>query len=147
MKDASGVCGLAAISPPIASGSTFQPVSPVRILNTRTGAGGRIAKLGAHATLKLKVTGAHEVSTSGVSAVDLDLTVPSPTGSGYLVAYADRTARPDVHSADYASGHPAAGAALVKAGTDGEVDLYNAGPTAVDVDIGLLGYYTVDAVG
>ncbi|TGZ15067.1 hypothetical protein DV517_00400 [Streptomyces sp. S816] len=42
---------------------------------------------------------------------------------------------------------PRAGAALVKAGTDGEVDLYNAGPIAVDVDIGLLGYYTVDAVG
>ncbi|GAA2464170.1 hypothetical protein GCM10023100_78130 [Actinocorallia cavernae] len=145
MKDASGVCGLAAISPPIASGSTFQPVSPVRILNTRTGAGGRIAKLGAHATLK--VTGAHGVSTSGVSAVDLNLTVPSPTGSGYLVAYADRTARPDVHSADYTSGRPTAGAALVKVGADGEVDLYNVGSTAVDVDTDLLGDRTVDTVG
>ncbi len=81
-----------------------------------------------------------------MSAVDLTLTVPSPTGSGYLVAYADGTTRPDVHSADYTSGHPAAGAALVKVGTDGEVDLYNAGSTAVDVDTDLLGDYTVDTM-
>ncbi|MFF7184359.1 hypothetical protein ACFZAR_03845 [Streptomyces sp. NPDC008222] len=40
-------------------GPVFRPVSPTRILNTRTGTGGKIAKLGAHATLRLKVTGAH----------------------------------------------------------------------------------------
>ncbi|MGV9353593.1 PKD domain-containing protein [Streptomyces misionensis] len=132
---------------PTASGTTFQPVAPVRILNTRTGSGGKAAKLGAHATLKLKVTGAHGVPANAVGAVDLNLTVPSPTGSGYLVAYADGTSRPDVHSADYTSGHPAAGTALVKVGTDGEIDLYNAGSTAVDVDIDLLGDYTSNAVG
>ncbi|MEW2624739.1 PKD domain-containing protein [Streptomyces sp. NPDC048106] len=132
---------------PTATGTTFQPVSPVRILNTRTGTGGKIAKLGAHATLKLKVTGAHGVPANGVSAVDVNLTVPSPTGSGYLVAYADGTTRPDVHTADYTSGHPAAGAALVKVGTDGEIDLYNAGSTAIDVDTDLLGDYTVNTVG
>lgn len=132
---------------PTASGSTFQPVGPVRILNTRTGTGGKVAKLGAHATLKLKVTGAHGVPASGVNAVDLNLTVPSPTGSGYLVAYADGTTRPDVHSADYTSGRPAAGAALVKVGTDGEIDLYNAGATAVDVDTDLLGDYIPATVG
>ncbi len=132
---------------PTASGATFQPVSPVRILNTRTGSGGRTAKLGAHATLRLKVTGAHGVPANAVSAVDLNLTVPSPTGSGYLVAYADGTTRPDVHSADYTSGHPAAGAALVKVGTNGEIDLYNAGSTAVDVDIDLLGDYSLNTVG
>ncbi|MEV7506219.1 hypothetical protein [Streptomyces sp. NPDC093018] len=131
---------------PTASGSTFQPVGPVRILNTRTGTGGKAAELGAHATLRLKVTGAHGVPASRVSAVDLNLTVPSPTGSGYLIAYADGTTRPDVHSADYTSGRPAAGAALVKVGTDGEIDLYNAGSTSVDVDTDLLGDYTVDTV-
>ncbi|MER6331234.1 PKD domain-containing protein [Streptomyces sp. NPDC001034] len=131
---------------PTATGTTFQPVSPVRILNTRTGTGGKIAKLGAHATLKLKVTGAHGVPANGVSAVDLNLTVPSPTGSGYLVAYADGTTRPDVHTADYTSGQPAAGTALVKVGTDGEIDLYNAGSTAIDVNTDLLGDYILNTV-
>lgn len=134
---------------PTASGSEFQPVGPGRILNTRTGTGtgGKIAKLGAHATLKLKVTGAHGVPASGVSAADLNLTVPSPSGSGYLVAYADGTARPGVHSADFTTGHTVANRALVKVGTDGEIDLYNAGSTSVDVYADLLGDYAVFPVG
>jgi hypothetical protein len=133
---------------PTASGSQFQPVTPVRILNTHTGAGsGKIAKLGAHATLKLKVTGAHGVPASGVSAVDLNLTVPSPSGTGYLVAYADGTSRPGVHSVDFTSGHTVANRALVKVGADGEIDLYNAGSTSVDVYADLLGDYGVHPVG
>lgn len=129
---------------PTASGAEFQPVSPARNLNTRTGTGsGKTAKLGAHATLKLKVTGAHGVPASGVSAVDLNLTVPSPSGTGYLIAYADGTSRPGVHSVDFTAGHTVANRALVKVGTDGEIDLYNAGSTAVDVYADLLGDYTV----
>ncbi|MER6126384.1 PKD domain-containing protein [Streptomyces sp. NPDC001795] len=135
---------------PSASGSGFQPVSPVRILNTRTGTGttgGKIARLGARATLKLKVTGAHGVPASGVNAVDLNLTVPSPSGSGFLVAYADGTSRPGVHSVDFTAGHAVANRALVKVGTDGEIDLYNAGSTSVDVYADLLGDYDVCPVG
>ncbi|GHD63612.1 hypothetical protein GCM10010317_060560 [Streptomyces mirabilis] len=133
---------------PTTSGSVFQPVSPARILNTHTGAGsGKIAKLGAHATLKLKVTGAHGVPASGVSAVDLNLTVPAPSGTGYLIAYADGTSRPGVHSVDFTTKHTVANRALVKVGTDGEIDLYNAGSTPVDVYADLLGAYAVHPVG
>ncbi|WP_078947979.1 PKD domain-containing protein [Streptomyces griseus] len=128
---------------PSASGAEFQPVSPMRILNTGTGTGtgGKIAKLGAHATLKLKVAGAQGVPASGVSAVDLNVTVPSPSGSGYLVAYADGTSRPGVYSVDFTAGRTVANRALVKVGTDGVVDLYNAGSTSVDVYADLLGDY------
>ena len=128
-----------------ARGAEFQPVSPVRILNTRTGTGtgGKIAKLGAHATLKLKFTGAHGVPASGVSAADLSLTVSSPSAGGYLVAYADGTARPGVHSVDYTARHTVANRALVKVGADGEIDLYNAGSASVDVCADLLGDYAV----
>ncbi|MFC3573303.1 PKD domain-containing protein [Streptomyces yaanensis] len=133
---------------PTANGAEYQPVTPARILNTRTGTGsGRIAKLGAHATLKLKVTGAHGVPASGVRAVDLNLTVPTPSGSGYLVAYADGTSRPGVHSVDFTAGHTAANGALVKVGADGEIALYNAGSTSVDVYADLLGDYAVHPVG
>jgi hypothetical protein len=134
---------------PTASGAEFQPVGPVRILNTRTGtgSGGKIAKLGAHATLKLKVTGAHGVPASGVNAAELNLTVSSPSGGGYLVAYADGTVRPGVHSVDFTTGHTVANRALVKVGSDGEIDLYNAGSASVDVYADLLGDYAVYPVG
>jgi hypothetical protein len=78
-----------------------------------------------------------------VSAVDLNLTASSPSGSGYLIAYADGTARPGVHSVDFTTGHTVANRALVKVGTDGEIDLYNAGSTSVDVFADLLGDYDV----
>ncbi|MEU9537179.1 right-handed parallel beta-helix repeat-containing protein [Streptomyces mirabilis] len=133
---------------PTASGSQFQPVTPVRILNTHTGAGsGRIARLGAHATLKLKVTGAHGVPASGVTAVDLNLTVPAPSGTGYLIAYADGTSRPSVHSVDFTTKHTVANRALVKVGTNGEIDLYNAGSTSVDIYADLLGDYATHPAG
>ncbi|MFD4604075.1 PKD domain-containing protein [Streptomyces sp. NPDC058464] len=125
-------------------GSEFLPVTPARILNTRTGTGtGKIARLAAHATLKLKVTGAHGVPATGVTAADLNLTVPAPSGSGYLVAYPDGTPRPGVYSLNFTKGHTTANRALVKVGTDGEIDLYNAGSGSVDVYADLLGDYDV----
>ncbi|MFD8819018.1 PKD domain-containing protein [Streptomyces sp. NPDC059627] len=129
-----------------AGGSEFLPVTPARVLNTRTGTGtgtGKIAKLAAHATLKLKVTGAHGVPATGVTAVDLNLTVPTPSGSGYLVAYPDGTPRPGVYSLNFTKAHTTANRALVKVGADGEIDLYNAGATSVDVYADLLGDYDV----
>lgn len=131
-----------------AKGSEFLPAAPARILNTRTGTGtGRIARLAAHSTLRLKVTGAHGVPATGVTAAELNLTVPSPSGNGYLVAYADGTSRPGVYSLNFTKGHTAANRALVKVGADGEIDLYNAGSGPVDVIADLLGHYDVFPAG
>ncbi|MFF4899543.1 PKD domain-containing protein [Streptomyces sp. NPDC001068] len=131
-----------------AGGSEFLPVTPARILNTRTGTGtGKVARIAAHGTLKLKVTGAHGVPATGVTAVDLNLTVPSPAGSGYLVAYPDGTARPGVYSLNFAKAHTAADRALVKVGSGGVIDLYNAGTVPVDVCADLLGDYDVFPTG
>ncbi|MFD4508386.1 PKD domain-containing protein [Streptomyces sp. NPDC058457] len=127
-----------------ANGAEFLPTAPARILDTRTGTGtGKVARLAAHATLKLKVTGAHGVPATGVTAADLNLTVPSPSGNGYLVAYPDGTIRPGVYSLNFTKGHTAANRALVEVGTDGEIDLYNAGTTSVDVYADLLGDYDI----
>ncbi|WP_316771300.1 hypothetical protein [Streptomyces sasae] len=129
-------------------GSEFLPVTPARILDTRTGTGtGKVARLAAHAALKLKVTGAHGVPATGVTAADLDLTVAAPSGSGYLVAHPDGTPRPGVYSLSFAKGHTAAGRSLVKVGTDGEIDLYNAGSSPVDITADLLGDYGVYPAG
>ncbi|MEW1772714.1 PKD domain-containing protein [Streptomyces sp. NPDC086777] len=127
-----------------ANGSEFLPVTPARVLNTRTGTGtGKVARLAAHATLRLKVTGAHGVPATGVTAADLNLTVPSPSGGGCLVAYPDGTSRPGTYSLNFTKGHPTTVRALVKVGTDGDIDLYNTGSTPVDVYADLVGAYTV----
>ncbi|MFJ3758960.1 right-handed parallel beta-helix repeat-containing protein [Streptomyces sp. NPDC090080] len=123
-----------------AGGAEFRPVTPVRVLDTRTGTGtGKVARIAAHGTVKIKVTGAHGVPATGVSAADLNLTVPAPSGSGYLVAHPDGTTRPGVYSLSFTKGHTAAGRALVKVGADGAIDLYNAGTVPVDVSADLVG--------
>ncbi|MFG2936229.1 PKD domain-containing protein [Streptomyces sp. NPDC048282] len=114
-----------------ANGSEFLPVTPVRVL--------KAARIAAHATLKLKVTGAHGVPATGVTAADLNLTVSAPSGNGYLVAYPDGTARPGVYSLSFTKGHTTANRALTKVGADGEIDLYNAGSVPVNVSADLLG--------
>ena len=73
--------------------------------------------------------------------------MPSPAGSGYLVAYPDGTSRPGVYSLNFTKGHTTADRALVKVGTDGEIDLYNAGAGPVDVTADLLGDYAVFPAG
>ncbi|MFI6245302.1 PKD domain-containing protein [Streptomyces sp. NPDC051016] len=118
-----------------ANGSEFLPVTPVRVL--------KAARIAAHATLKLKVTGAHGVPATGVTAADLNLTVSAPAGNGYLVAHPDGTARPGVYSLSFTKGHTAADRALTKVGADGEIDLYNAGSVPVNVSADLLGGYLV----
>ncbi|MEU2339519.1 PKD domain-containing protein [Streptomyces sp. NPDC013172] len=119
------------------SGSEFLPAVP-----TRTA-----LEVAAHATLKLKVTGAHGVPASGVTAADLNLAVAAPSGNGCLVAYADGGPRPSVCSLNFTKGHVAAGGALVGVGTDGEIALYNAGAGPVNVTADLLGAYEAAPAG
>jgi len=117
------------------TGSVYLSSTPTRILDTRdgTGTGGRVARLGAHQTLKLRVGGVHGIPSSGTTAADLVLTAVSPTGSGYLTAWADGTTRPGTASLDYGTGRTTPNEILPPVGSDGYVDLYNGGSTAVNV--------------
>ncbi|MEU5044106.1 PKD domain-containing protein [Streptomyces griseorubiginosus] len=117
------------------TGSVYLASTPTRILDTRTGTGtgGRVARLGAHQTLKLRVGGVHGIPSSGTTAADLVLTAVSPTGGGYLTAWADGTTRPGTASLDYGTGRTTPNEILPPVGSDGYVDLYNGGSTAVNV--------------
>ena len=66
-------------------GGTYHPLSPVRILDTRTGLGGvPRARLGAGGTLNVQVAGHGGVPATGVSAVVLNTTVTSTTAPSFL---------------------------------------------------------------
>ena len=57
-----------------AGGGTFHPLTPQRILDTRTGLGAPGARLGPGGTLSLQVAGAGGVPASGARAVVLNMT-------------------------------------------------------------------------
>src|SRR5579885_329213 len=63
------------------SGAGYHPLTPSRILDTRTGNGAPAAPVGPGATLNLQITGRGGVPATGVSAVVLNVTVTGPTAA------------------------------------------------------------------
>ena len=76
-----------------AAPGTAAPVSPVRILDTRSGNGAPKAAVAAGASITLQVTGRGNIpAASGVAGVFLNVTVTQPTKPGYVTAYPGLTA-------------------------------------------------------
>ena len=98
------VFGLSSIAEPL-SAETFVPLTPSRILNTRSGAKvGNAAGTGAP-LLVLKVTGQGGVPATGVAAVALNVTVTQSEnpaiGGGYVTVYPCDKPRPDASNLNF----------------------------------------------
>lgn len=122
-----------------AGGSTFVGVTPARILDTRTA-----LNLGPGATLILPVAGQGGVpamnATVAPTAVVLNVTVTNPTAASYLTAWPDGATQPLASDLNYLAGLTVPNLVVVKVGTNGSIDLYNAfGTTDVIVDV--VGWY------
>jgi len=77
-----------------ATGSTFRPLTPQRLLDTRSGLGAPAARLAPGGTISLQVTGAGGVPAAGVSAVVMNVTVTEPSAISFLTAWPAGDARP-----------------------------------------------------
>lgn len=113
--------------------TTFVPVQPTRLLDTRSskavGAGGDIA---------LTVTGG-SIPSSGVQSVVLNVTVNAPTRDSFLTVYPNGDERPWTSNLNFRSGQTVPNLVVARVGDGGKVRFYNtAGSTHVIVD--LLGY-------
>ncbi len=123
----------------------FVPVSPSRILDTRsnTGASGPVAS---HATIHIQASGRGGVPASGVTAVVLNITVSSPQAEGYLTAYPDATALPTASNVNFAAGQTVANLAVVKVSADGKVAITNSSSGDVQIIADVSGYvFAADA--
>jgi hypothetical protein len=116
----------------------FNPLTPARITDTRSANGGVNAgkTLGAGGTLNVQVTGAGGVPSSGVSAVELNVTVANTTASSYLTAYPTGAIRPTAANLNWVAGETIPNRVIVPVGTNGQVTLFNyAGNADVVVDV------------
>ncbi|WP_270889841.1 GH12 family glycosyl hydrolase domain-containing protein [Pedococcus sp. 5OH_020] len=120
---------------------TFKPVTPTRLLDTRTGVGAPAAAVGPGGTLHLQVDGRGGVPATAVSAVVLNVAVASPTRSGFVTAYADGAGRPGTSNLNFTAGQGVANLVVAQVGANGKVSLYNgsAGSTHLFADVS--GYY------
>ena len=126
-------------------GGTYHPLSPVRILDTRTGLGGvPRARLGTGGTLNVQVAGHGGVPATGVSAVVLNTTVTSTTAPSFLTVWPGGTPLPNASNLNWVAGQTIPNLVTVGLGTgtsDGRVAVRNSSGYA-DVIFDVQGYYS-----
>jgi hypothetical protein len=115
----------------------FNPLSPVRLLDTRSGGG----PVGPGQTINLQVTGRGGVPASGVSAVVLNVTVTNPTASSFLTVWPAGTSQPLASNLNFVAGQTVPNRVFVKVGAGGQVSIFNLGGTS-DVVVDVNGWFT-----
>jgi hypothetical protein len=123
----------------------FNPLVPARLLDTRTGTGAPMAKLGPAMTLNLQVTGRGGVPSSGVAAVVMNLTVTNPTAPSYLTAWPVGAAMPATSNVNFNANQTVPNRVVLPVGAGGQVSIFNAaGSTDVAADVN--GWFTDTSV-
>ena len=147
MHDPQGVgvgfaTGTLRIERPVPSSpSYFVPLTPARLLDTRSGIGGNIFPLAEDTLTELPVTGVGGVPYGDVTAVVLNVTVTNATGDGYVTAWPSGEARPLVSNINFVPGQTVPNLVTVKVGANGRVNLYNSAGSS-DLIADVAGYYT-----
>ncbi|HEY4023508.1 MAG TPA: protease pro-enzyme activation domain-containing protein [Pseudonocardiaceae bacterium] len=129
------------------TGSLYQPVTPTRVLDTRTPIGvPSAAPIGGNQSIGVQLTGDGTVPPSGVTAVVLNVTATDTTQGSFLTVYPDGTPRPVASNVNFTAGQTIPNLVTVPVGSDGKVDIYNLSGS-VDVVADLFGYYTTAGGG
>ncbi|MEU1277573.1 N-acetylmuramoyl-L-alanine amidase [Streptomyces sp. NPDC005805] len=125
---------------------TFVPVTPERLMDTRSGLGVPKAKIGPGGVVTLQVTGTGGVPATGVGAVVLNVTATRVTGgSSYVSVYPNGTTRTAASNLNVAEGRSVANLVVVPV-VNGKVDFYN-NAHSIDLLADITGYYTTGATG
>jgi photosystem II stability/assembly factor-like uncharacterized protein len=127
------------------TGARFVGVIPARILDTRNGTGGVSAPVGPNASIPVPAAGVGGVPAMNAatppSAVVLNVTVTNPTAGSYLTVWPDGApSRPLASDLNFGTGKTVPNLVVVKLGSNGLIDLYNA-YGSVDVIIDVVGWY------
>jgi hypothetical protein len=129
-----------------AGDTTYKPVTPIRVLDTRNGTGAPEAKLAGGGTLSVQIGGANGIP-SGIAAVAINITTVNASGTGgFLTDYADGTTAPGVSNLQFGT-LPISEMAIVPAGADGKIDIHNSGSSSTDVVGDVSGYFTAGTGG
>jgi hypothetical protein len=130
----------------IGVGAELVPLAPVRLLETRQGAGfdtiDGVAEgaglLSAGQTVELQVTGRGGVPADA-SAVVLNVTVTGGTGLGFVTVFPCGASQPGASNLNFSAGQTVPNLVIAKVGTGGKVCLYTTTPTHLIADLN--GYF------
>lgn len=125
-----------AVAATIPPGSSYSPIVPTRIVDTRIGKGG--STLGAFQTLS--VTLPTSVVPSSAVAIVANVTVTNTQSSGYLTIYPANQSRPNASEINWSTGETVPNLVTVPTGS-GTIDFYNGSNGSTDVIVDVEGYY------
>ncbi len=136
---------------PVSAGvaSTYTPVTPKRLLDTRAGVGVPTGKIGPAGTVDLAVRGAQTAQgavPANASAVVLNLTVTGTTASTDVRAYPAGTPIPGASNVNASAGQTVPNLVTVRIGDNGAITLRNSGGS-VHLIGDIAGWYTPDSAG
>ncbi len=140
---AAALAGTLCAALPVATGgaSTYHPVTPTRLLDTRT-----TGTVPAGGMTGVQIGGNAGIPASGVTEAVLNVTVTGTTGAGHLVAWGDKAPRPATSNLNWDhAGQTISNLVTVPVPSDGKVDFYTTSATQVIADV--QGYYTADTSG
>jgi hypothetical protein len=130
--------------------SGYTPLTPDRLLDTRSGIGAPTAQVAPGGSVDLTIAGADSgaLPTSGITAVALHLTTTDTSGTGLITASPDGTAS-STSNLNYTPKSTVANTVIVQVGPDGKVQLTNSGTLASPVDLiaDVTGYYSTSSTG
>lgn len=124
-------------------GSRFVPLSPTRVLDTRSGIGGTHDPVRAGAALDVHLAGRGGLPASGATAVALNVTAVDSTAPSYLSVHPSDADRPEVSNLNFLAGPAVPNQVIVRLPDDGRVTITNE-RGAVDVIVDVVGYYVID---
>jgi len=133
----------------VGTASTFTPVTPQRVLDTRNGTGVRAGKVGQGASVDLAVAGvrtAQGTVPANASAVVLNVTVTDTTAGTDVRAYPTGSPVPLASNLNAARRSTVPNLVTVRLGANGRVSLRN-GLGSVHLIGDIAGYYTPDNAG
>ncbi|MBD2759734.1 M6 family metalloprotease domain-containing protein [Yimella sp. cx-573] len=116
------------------AGSAFTGMTPVRVLDTRTGTGAPKVRVPAGGSVTLAVGGTAGVPLSA-SAAMLNVTTVAPSAAGTVTAFPAGVTAPTATSVSFRSGQTIAGFGVVKLGVGGKVTLRSTATTDLLVDV------------
>jgi hypothetical protein len=125
---------------------SFYPITPCRVVDTRSGLGGYTGKINNGQVVSFTIRGASPCNLPGTAqAVAFNVTVADAAQSGWVALYPVGTSWPGVSTINFISGENLANGAIVPLGS-GVPDLnvlaaFEAGAQGVNLILDITGYF------
>ncbi len=129
----------------VSSASSFHPVDPVRLVDTRDGTGGLAMRpIAGGSSVRVQVAGIGPVPPNGVTAVVANVTAVEATSPNFFTVYPGSTIRPGTSNLNAGPGAPIPNLVVMGVGPDGAIEVFNSNGTAHCL-VDLFGYFSEGA--